>query len=177
MNKNQSLIGGVVVNNKIISKAWMLCLVLSLLVVSTGCGSKAAAAADLPVYPGAVVLKPGEDPVADTLSNNMQQDASIRQNMGVGGKIEQMAYRLPADGSWDSVKAFYDKELKAAGWKSGMGGIGGDIANQALDVANQANDMIKTATWSKGKQILTIFRMLETPDATQAYLILSLNSN
>lgn len=157
------------------SKATLITLALALLV--SACGSKPATSADLPTYPGAVALKPGEDPVADTLAKNMEQDASIRQSMGVGGKIEQFSYRLPADGSWEAVKAFYDKELQAAGWKSGVGGIAGDIASQALEAANQGSDMVKFAMWSKGKQTLTVFRLLETSSATQAYLIISLNTN
>jgi hypothetical protein len=160
-----------------VSKIMMLFLAVSMLLASSACGSKAATAADLPVYPNAVQLKPGEDPIADTLAKNMEQDASIRQSVGVGGKMEQVVYRLPADGTWDAVKAFYDKELKAAGWKSGTGGIAGDIASQVLETANQASDMLKTTMYSKGKQTLTLFRLLETPDATQAYLIISLNSN
>lgn len=163
--------------NKWISKGSVLFLAFSLLVVSSACGSTAATVADLPVYPGAVELMPGEDPLADTLANNMQQDASFRQNVGVGGKIEQKVYRLPADGSWEAVKAFYDRELQAAGWKSGMGGIGGDIANQALELANQASDMMKTTLWSKGKQVFTIFRLMEGSDSTQVYLIVALNTN
>lgn len=163
--------------NKSVSKVWMLFLALSLLLVSSACGGKPATAADLPVYPGAVELKPGEDPIADTLAKNMEQDASLRKNMGVGGSIEQKVYRLPADGSWDAVKAFYDKELKAAGWASGMGGIGGDLASQALEAANQANEMVKTTMWSKNKQVFTIFRLMESPDAAQVYLIVSLNNN
>ena len=163
--------------DKLVSKVWMLFLVVSMLVVASGCGSKAASAADLPLFPGAVELKPGEDPIADTLAKNMEQDASLRQNIGVGGKIEQKVYRLPADGTWEAVKAFYDKELDAVGWKAGMGGIGGDIANQALESVNQSNEMFKTTMYSKGKQVFTIFRLLETPDATQAYLIISLNTN
>jgi hypothetical protein len=163
--------------SKSLSKVLMFFMAIVLLVVASGCGSKAASSADLPVYPGATELKPGEDPVADTLAKNMEQDASIRKSMGAGGNIVQKAYRLPADGNWDAVKAFYDQKLKADGWKSGMGGIGGDIASQALESVNQSNDMLKTTMWSKGKQVLTIFRLLETPDATQAYLIVSLNSN
>jgi hypothetical protein len=170
-------VGGMNMRNRLIVKIWMSLLALILLVSASGCGGTAESATSLPVYPGAVELKPGEDPVADTLAKNMEQDASIRQNFGVGGKIEQKAFRLPADGSWEAVRGYYDKELKAGGWKSGMGGIGGDIANQALETANQANPMLKMAAWSKGKQILTIFRLMETPDATQAYLIISLNSN
>ena len=164
-------------NGKLVSKVWIFSLILAMLLVASGCGGKAASAAELPVYPGAVELKPGEDPIADTLAKNMEQDATLRKNIGVGGGMEQKVYRLPADGSWDAVKAYYDKELTAAGWKAGMGGIAGNIASQALEAANQGNDMIKTTMWSKGKQIFTIFRLLETPDATQAYLIISLNSN
>lgn len=152
-------------------------LALVVLVAASGCGGGAASSADLPTYPGAVLLKPGEDPVADTLAKNMEQDAAIRQSMGAGGKIEQKAYRLPADGNWEAVKAFYDKELQAAGWKSGLGGIAGDIANQALEAANQGSDMMKFAMYSKGKQTLTIFRLMDSPSASQAYLIVALNSN
>ncbi|MBN2549284.1 MAG: hypothetical protein JXB15_09010 [Anaerolineales bacterium] len=156
-------------------KATLFTLALALLV--SACGSQPATSADLPTYPGAVALKPGEDPVADTLAKNMEQDASIRQSMGAGGKIEQFSYRLPADGNWEAVKAFYDKELKAAGWKSGVGGIAGDIANQAIEAATQGSDMMKMSMWSKGKQTLTIIRLQELPTSTQAYLIISLNSN
>jgi hypothetical protein len=163
--------------NKPGSKVWVILLALTLAVVSSGCAGGGTSATDLPVFPGAVELKPGEDPVADTLAKNMEQDASLRQNIGVGGKIEQKVYRLPAEGTWEAVQGFYDKELTGAGWKSGMGGIGGDIAGQALESLNAANDMLKTAMWSQGKQVLTIIRLLETPGASQAYLIISLNSN
>jgi hypothetical protein len=163
--------------NKAGSKVLVILLVLILVVVSSGCAGGGTSATDLPVFPGAVELQPGEDPIADTLANNMEQDASIRQNIGVGGKIEQKVYRLPADASWEAVQGFYDKELTGTGWKSGIGGIGGDIAGQALESVNAANDMLKTAMWTQGKQVLTIFRLVETPGATQAYLIISLNSN
>ncbi len=156
----------------------VLVMLLMIAVVVSGCGGQAATAAVLPVYPGAVVLKPGEDPIADTLAKNMEQDASIRQGMGVGGKMEQFSYKLPADASWEAVKAFYDKELTASGWQSGLGGLAGDIASQALEAANQGGgDMMKMALYSKGGQTLTILRVIEAPTSTQPYLIASLNSN
>jgi len=161
----------------LLKQVFLVSLAMMVLLAASGCGGGATSAAELPAYPGAVMLKPGEDPVADTLAKNMEQDAAIRQGMGVGGKIEQLAYRLPADGTWESVKAFYDKELQAAGWKGGLGGIAGDIANQALEAASQGSDMMKFTMYSKGKQTLTIFRLMESPDSTQAYLIISLNSN
>jgi hypothetical protein len=163
--------------NKLVSNLLVFALVFAVLVLASGCGSKPATAAELPVYPGATELQPGEDPVADTLAKNMQQDASLRQGMGVGGSIEQKAYRLPADASWEAVQGFYKENLEADGWKSGTGGIGGDLVNQALETTNQSNDMFKTAMWSKGKQVFTIFRLLESPDSTQPYLIISLNTN
>jgi hypothetical protein len=164
-------------NKRLLSNTLMLFIALMVVVSAAGCGSKAYTADNVPVYPGSVVLKPGDDPVADTLANNMAQDASLRQGIGAGGKIEQRAFRLPADANWDAVKAFYEQKLAADGWKSGIGGIGGTIASQALEAANQGSDMMKMAMWSKGKQVLTIFRLMETPDATQSYLIFSLNSN
>jgi hypothetical protein len=161
--------------SKVFSTLVFLSLILALL--AAGCGSKPETAAEMPVYPGATELKPGEDPVADTLANNMAQDASLRQGMGVGGSIEQKAYRLPADASWEAVQSFYKGELEGDGWKSGAGGIAGDIVNQALDATNAGNDMFQTAMWSKGKQVFTIFRLKDAPDAAQAYLIVSLNTN
>ncbi len=160
------------------SKSVFLFLALILLVSASACGGGGAdTAATLPVYPGATELKPGEDPVADTLAKNMEQDAAIRQSAGMGGKMEQKAYKLPADASWDQIKAFYDKELGGAGWKSGMGGIGGDIANQALETSNQANEFMKIAMWSKGKQVLTVVRAADMSNTAQPYLLISLNSN
>jgi hypothetical protein len=162
---------------KLISKTIFLSLVLTLVVVASGCGSKPATADDLPLYPGAVELKPGEDPVADTLANNMTQDASLRQGISAGGSIEQKAYRLPADASWEAVQAFYKDNLEGNGWKSGAGGIAGDIVNQALESTNAGNELFQTAMWSKGKQVFTIFRLMESLDSTQPYLIVSLNTN
>ena len=169
-------------NSKWTSKVSIFFLALILVIAAAGCGGGAAgggggSGGGQPVYTGAVELKPGEDPIADTLAKNMQQDASIRQNMGVGGSMEQKVYKLPADGSWDAVKAYYDQALTAGGWQKGPGGPAGEIANQALEAANSANEMVKTAVWSKGKQILTIVWMVEQPGASQKYLITSLNSN
>jgi hypothetical protein len=162
---------------KFTSKVVFFSLILTIALAATGCGSQPATVADLPVYPGAVELKPGEDPVADTLANNMAQDASLRQGIGAGGSIEQKAFRLPADTSWEAVQGFYKENLEGDGWKSGAGGIASDIVNQALESTNQGNELFQTAMWSKGKQIFTIFRLLEMPGATQPYLIVSLNTN
>lgn len=71
------------------------------------CGGGAATTVnDIPVYPDAAALEPGADPVADTLVNNMVQDAQIRSSVGVGGQIEQKAYRLPAGTTWQQVESY-----------------------------------------------------------------------
>lgn len=167
-----------IMKHNLFTKGMLSFLALILLVAASACGGgKADTAATLPVYPGATLLKPGEDPVADTLAKNMEQDAAIRQSAGVGGKIEQTAYKLPADASWDQIKAYFDKELTGAGWKSGMGGIGGDIANQALEASNQANEYMKISMWSKGKQTLTVIRAVDMSNTNQPYLLVLLNTN
>ncbi|MCB0033230.1 MAG: hypothetical protein KDE51_04400 [Anaerolineales bacterium] len=152
----------------------ILATLLSLLVA---CGGGAVAAADLPVYPAAVQLQTGEDPIADTLANNMAQDAAMRNSLGVGGKMEQMVFRLPENTSWDQVNNFFDAELKAAGWDSGLGGMAGSIAADAMASANAGNEMFQMGMWSKGQQNLTLTRMVDVSNTTQPYLILSLNTN
>ncbi|HRQ41900.1 MAG TPA: hypothetical protein PLD25_28590 [Chloroflexota bacterium] len=148
-----------------------------LAVLLAACGSKNATINDIPAYPNASALQPGQDPIADTLVNNMQQDASLRANMGVGGSIEQMAYRLPEGATWDQVKSYYDKELDSAGWDSGMGGPGGSLASGILESVNTGNDLFQMASWNKGKQILTLIRNVNPTNESEVYLLMSLNTN
>lgn len=154
----------------------LLFLFASLILAACGGGS-AVTVDDLPVYPDAVALQPGEDPVADTLANNAEQDAALRADLGVGGSTVQKAFRLPAGATWDQVKTFFDGELDSAGWESGLGGPGGDIANAALESANAGNELFQTAMWSKGKQNLTVIRTVDAQNPDQPYLILSLATN
>lgn len=141
------------------------------------CGAKAVAIADIPAYPGATQLNPGDDPVADTLAQNMKQDAELRTGLGVGGSIEQMAYKLPADASWDAVSKFYTDELTGDGWKAGMGGPGGDLAGDIMNQMNEGNDLFQTTIFSKGKQTLTIVRQADPINPSSIYLIFSLATN
>jgi hypothetical protein len=144
------------------------------------CGSQSVSVAQLPVYPDAVQLQPGDSTIADTLENNMAQDEAIRQAMGSlgGGKTEQTGFQLPADTTWEQVKAFYAKELEANGWSSGLGGVAGmavDV-NAMMDTANQGNDVFQTAIWSKGKQTLSVIMTVMPTDSNEKMLILSLSS-
>jgi hypothetical protein len=156
---------------------------LSILVVGLflfflfGCSS-AATVNDIPVFPGATELKEGESNIADTLSKNMEQDAALRQALSTGGKTEQKGLQQPAETTWDQVKAFYDKELPANGWASGLGGIAGGFVdvNAVLDTANQGNELFKTAIWSKDKQNLTVVMVTDPTDQTQKNLLFSLST-
>ncbi|MFZ0547024.1 MAG: hypothetical protein WAM60_16385, partial [Candidatus Promineifilaceae bacterium] len=91
--------------------------------------------------------------------------------------VEQKAFRLPAGTTWDQVNSFFGSELDTAGWDSGIGGIGGDLASSALETANASNDAFQTAIWSKGKQNLTVIRSTDFTNPDQPYLILSLATN
>jgi hypothetical protein len=133
--------------------------------------------ADLPTYAGAKELQPGNSPIATTLKNNEQQAAAM------GQKIEQKAFSLPKDATWDKLIAFYGSELKAKGWKEGAaaGGLGSGMANDmvknALNQANAANDLFKTAIFTRGKQSLTLMRMAGATKKDEIQLLLSLNTN
>jgi hypothetical protein len=148
-----------------------------LLFVLAACGSKTATIEEIPAFTGATALVPGEDPVADTLVQNMEQDAQLRTQVGVGGSIEQKAYRLPADASWDAVKSFYADALEGDGWESGLGGPGGDLASGIMDSVNTGNEFFQTAIWSRGDQTITIIRNVDPTNAENVMLMMSLATN
>lgn len=139
-------------------------------------GAPPLSIADLPAYAGATELQPGNSPIATTLRNNEQQAAAM------GQKIEQKAYNLPRDASWEKVVGFYDDQLKGAGWKSGVavGGLGSGMANEmvskALSQANAGSDLFKTAMFTRGKQTLTVMRVADASRKGDAQLLLSLNT-
>ena len=147
------------------------------LIVLPDCGGTATSG-DLPKYPGATELKAGDSTVGNTLAKNMKQDAAMRQAIGTGGKTEQTGLKLPADTTWEQVKRFYDKELKAGGWESGLGGAAGGFidVNAVMGAANKGNDLFQTAIWSKRKQTLTVAMVTSPTDKKQRELILSLSS-
>ena len=155
-----------------------LAYILVLLLFLVACGGGAVTVNDIPAYPEAKALEPGTDPVADTLVDNMMQDAQIRDSVNVGGQIEQKAYRLPAGISWSAVESFYNNELGDEGWESGLGGIAGNIAGDVMSTVNEGNDMMQTGIWSKGKQTLTLVRVAESADEDGTFLlIMSLATN
>lgn len=140
------------------------------------CGGGAVAIGDLPVYTDARELKAGESTVGDTLKNNMEQDKALRDAIGTGGKTEQRGFKLPADASWDKVKAFYTDKLKADGWSEGAGGIAGNIVSDVMNQVNSSNEMFQTALYSKGNQTLSIVRVVNPVDTADVELILSLST-
>ena len=143
----------------------------------TACGGGAAMEIkDLPVYPGATELKPGESRIAETLQKNMEQDAQIRNAAGTGGKTEQKGFKFPGDASWDKVKTFYTDKLKATGWSEGIGGPGGAIANNVLNQVNAQNSAFQNTIYSKGNQTLAVFRMADPTDKSSVVVIASLST-
>lgn len=117
-----------------------------------------ATLADIPTYPEAKALKPGENQIADTLAQNMKQSAQM------GQKLEQQMFTLPQDATWDKVKTFYTDKLTAAGWKP---------ANLPT---MPENPTMQLSVWMKGTQNLTVGRMAIDPTSKDAYLLFSLSS-
>jgi len=155
-----------------------IAFLLVFIVLLAACGGGAATMNDIPAYPDATALEPGTDPVADTLVDNMTQDAQIRSSIGASGQIEQKAYRLPAGTTWEQVESFYNDKLGSEGWKNGLGGIAGNIAGDVMSSVNQSNDMFQTGIWSKDKQTLSIVRVSDAATSDESFfLILSLATN
>ncbi|NJM06759.1 hypothetical protein HC891_12090 [Candidatus Gracilibacteria bacterium] len=153
---------------KLIGKITFVLLVITLI---TACGGgPPATVATLPLYPGATELQAGESTIADTLGQNNATDAAMREAMGVGGSTEQKGYRLPADATWDQVKAYYDEQLKGQGWQTNS------TISAVMEQANAGNDVFRTANWQKGGQNVTVVMLTLPTDATQKELIVSLSS-
>jgi hypothetical protein len=148
----------------------LVALVALAVVVLAACGGKPAALSDIPSYPGATELQPGESRLADTLAQNNQADTALRGQLGVGGKTEQKGYSLPSDASWDQVKGFYEEQLKAGGWGTNS------MVSSIMEQANQGNDMFRTANWQKDKQNVTVIMLTSPVDAGVKELIISLSS-
>jgi hypothetical protein len=149
---------------------------LALALLLGGCGSKPITIADLPTYPDAIELRPGESTIGDTLQQNMQQDAAMREAMGAGGSTEQKGFSLPAGTSWEAVKGFYGEQLKAEGWAEGVGGPGGNMASQMMEQANVGNELFQTALFSKDRQVLSVIRVASPTDPDTVELVLSLST-
>jgi len=160
-------------------KLSMLSLAFLLVAFLASCGGKPAAMDDIPAYPAAMELKAGTNAIGDTLAQNEKTDAAMRQAMNAGGKIEQRAWQLPAAATWSQVKAFYEEKLQAAGWQSGLGGVGGGFVdvNKMMDAANQANPLAQTMIFTKGKQSLTLLMTDMPVNQEGKQLILSLATN
>ena len=119
-------------------------------------GSTPATLADVPTFPDATALNPGENPIADTLAKNVRQAGSM------GQKLDQKMFTLPSDTSWDKVKAFYTDKLTGAGWTS-------------TSIPIPDNDMFKMTVWTKGTQSLTVGQITE-PVSKDNFLLFSLAS-
>lgn len=152
-------------------KLFTALLTLFALFALAACGGGAPQTlTDIPAYPGATELKPGESVLGDTLAQNNQQDAALRGQLGAGGATEQKGYKLPADANWDAVKGFYDQKLKAAGWSTN------DLVSGIMEQANQGNDLFRTANWQRGQQNVTVVMLMSPTDANQKELVISLAS-
>ena len=155
-------------------KQILLIFVIALALPALACGlSQDVAMSDLPVYPDATVLQPGDNPVADTLANNIELNAQL----SVGGSVEQVAHQMPAGTTWEQAKAYYGGQLEDDGWKSGLDVPFGDLVGDALDAVNQAVEQTQTAIWSKGDQTLTLIWNEDPLNTEQPILILSLATN
>jgi hypothetical protein len=119
-----------------------------------GGGGGPATLNDIPAYPNATALKPGENPMADTLAKNMQQAGAM------GQKLDQKIFTLPKDASWDQIKGFYSDKLTSAGWSS-----------TSLPIPD--NDMFKMSVWTRGGQSLTVGQLTE-PVSKDTFLLFSL---
>lgn len=123
-----------------------------------GVGSQPITLNDVPAYANSKQLQPGENPIADSLAQNVKDAA------GAGQKLDQKIFTLPNDATWDQVKGFYSDKLGGSGWQT-----------INLPAAAAANPMMQLSIWKRGGQSLTIARLTD-PVSSNNFLIFSLSS-
>lgn len=136
------------------SAALLVALLLLLSLAACGPAATPATLGDIPGYPEAKALKPGENQMADTLAQNVQTAGQM------GQKLDQQMFTLPQAAGWDQVKSFYSDKLGGSGWSS-----------TALPVPD--NEMMQTSIWTRGTQSLTVMRITE-PISKDTFLLFSL---
>ena len=149
-----------------------LTIIVLLLFTLIGCGGgPPTTLGDIPTYTGATELKPGESAVADTLVQNMEQNKALTGQIGVNATVEQKAFTVPADATWDDVKKFYDEKLTGSGWSSNS------MMSNVMAQANTGNDQFQIANWQKGKQNLSVIMIADPTGDNTKMLITSLASS
>jgi hypothetical protein len=137
------------------TRIFAIVFVALILLSLAACGGSAPAKlSDIPVYPEATQLQPGQNPMADTLAKNVQQAANM------GANIDQKIFTLPKEASWDQVKKFYSDKLTADSWS-------------ASNIPIPDNDMFKMTLWTRGSQSLTVAQITE-PVSKDSFLLFSL---
>ena len=106
---------------------------------------------DLPLYPNAVELKPGEEHLADTLAALAKNDATLQRALGLA-TAERRVFALPKDTAPDATRKFYDDKLLPAGWKSET------VKSTLLERVSQLTDVsaYQVVVWTRGTQRLAI---------------------
>ena len=113
---------------KLISAAVLIVLALGSL---AACGAPPVTMAEIPLVPEAAPLEKGQNMVADAASEAMDQ-ALTSENL----KSEFKLYTVPAEMSWDQVKAFYTEKL-GSDWK-------------VSDEITQESEAFSAMGWTRG---------------------------
>jgi hypothetical protein len=113
---------------KFISAAILIVLTLGAL---AACGAPPVTMAEVPLMPQAGPLEKGKNPIADAASEAMDK-ALTSENL----KSELKLYTVPADVTWDQVKAFYTEKL-GSDWK-------------VSDQMTQESEAFSAMGWTRG---------------------------
>lgn len=119
------------------------------------CGGEPIALADIPAYPAASELAPGQNPLVDSLAETMRSSSS-------GPGVEVRAYELPADTALEQADQHYADALPGAGWE------------RANELA-AGNESFRTRGWRRGtgsgEQVLMIGYLPPLPGEPPALIV------
>lgn len=103
-----------------------------ILLAVAGCGTEPVSISDIPVYPGAESMAPGQNEMADGLADVIQESSG-----GEGVNVDIKLYSLPADTTWEDIKSYYNGEMAGTDWKT------------EADLGNES-EVFSTIGWSRG---------------------------
>jgi len=156
-----------------------IALLLVILSIFPSCSLKPVGLADIPLYPDAIELKPGESRIGDAQANNVKDDAvmkKIAEYMAGGGKLAEMTLELPEGTSWGNILDFYQDKLVAGGWSNAVGGVPRNVLDVSglMGGSDEDRQYIQSTMFSRGSQSLAMVMVSLPEDRDYRELILSL---
>lgn len=130
-------------------------------------GGQPVVISELPIYPGATELTPGQSKIIEPIFGPAQRETPPFIGLGIEVVKSQRDFSVPPDTTFNQIKSFYSDKLKAGGWRE-------DPAMRVFTQnANEQTTNLQGAIWVRVDQTLLIV-LARNPDTGEKELQLSI---